>query len=1654
MARKKTSFKPKAPPKQNEETETKLSTNGQFPIVGVGASAGGLEAFTQLFRNLPAKPGIAFVLIQHLAPAHESMLTELLSKVTVMSVREVKDGMAVEPDNVYVIPPDSEMVIFQGVLHLTPREKTRGQYMPVDSFLRSLAQDRRNNAIAVIMSGSGSDGSNGIRAIKGDGGIVFAQDETAKYDGMPKSAIDTGCVDFVLPPDKIAVELLRIKRHPYLAEIRHGEPAQIIPAQENDLNKIFIMLRSAKGVDFTSYKRSTIMRRVNRRMLLQKIEGTEEYIAYLKENPSEIETLYQDVLINVTSFFREPGAFEALKISVFPYIANKAAVDVPVRIWVPACSTGEEAYSIAIALVEYMEDNKISRPIQLFATDIDELAVEKARKGIYPENISSVVSQERLSRFFEKTGGGYVINKSVREVCIFAKQNMVKDPPFSKIDLISCRNVLIYFGPELQKKTISILFYALNPRGFLMIGPSETVGEFAGLFSMVDKKHTIYARKAEQSRSYFEAAAVEYVKEKAGGDKKIEGQPAGVFDIQKEADIIVLNKYSPAGFVINEAMKILQFRGDTGRYLRPAPGEASLNLLKMVSDDLVAELRTALHQAKKENVQVRKERTRFNQDKRIRYININIVPFKAHASGERCFLVLFEEIGKSSDVSAGIKSAPAAKGLPEGEEMVRLRQELVASKAHLNTVTLEYEAANEELSALNEELQSSNEEMQSVNEEMETAREELQSTNEELTTVNDELQTRNEETTQLNNDLFNVLRGIEIPIIILGSELQVRRFNDAAAKLLNLIPSDAGRPLGNIRTNISIPDLEQMVHDVINTLVMKQREVQDDSDHWYSLTIRPYKTVDNRIGGVLLTLVDIDDIKRTLVRVKEAYDYANAVVETVREPLLVLDPDLRVITANRSFYENFLAMPEETENRFIYDLGDRQWNIPELRNLLEKVLPEDKAFSDLVIELELSNIGRRVMILNARKIYLKEPYFKTALNTMGSFDRLILLAIEDITERKMAEEAQGRLAAIVESAEDAIIGEDLNGIIQTWNVGAENIFGYKAEEVIGKPISLLIPLGQTDEVPVNKQGDHTKNFETVCKRKDGTIIPVSLTFSPVKNASGKVIGASKIAHDITKRKQAKEALRESKKRYHSLFENMLNGFAYCKMLFEDGRPQDFIYLDVNSAFEKLTGLKNVVGRKVTEVIPGIRESHPVLFEIYGRVALTGKPESFEIFLEPLASWLFVSVYSTERGYFVAVFDNITERKRTESITQARLRILSMAASPPTDRDETLQMMLDEIEKQTGSTIGFFHFLEVDQETLSLQAWSTNTLRDMCTAEGKGSHYNISKAGVWVDCIRERGPVIHNDYASLANRKGLPPGHAPVKREMVVPILRGGRIVAIIGVGNKPTDYITTDVEIAQFLGQLSWEIFERIRAVDELQAAHAEVERHARELELAYKDMESFSYSISHDLRAPLRTISGFIKILVEDYAEQLDVQGRDYMDRVYAGSEKMGNLIENLLDLSRISKHKLDRIEFNMSNKVASIFAGLRAINPGRTVEVNIQEGLVVHADPGLTDVVLSNLLENAWKFTSKKENSHIDFGAFEQDGKAVYYVRDNGAGFDPTHMDKMFGPFQRLHFDKEFEGMGIGLSIVERIIRRHGGRVWAEGEIEKGATFFFTLN
>ncbi len=960
-----------------------------FPIVGVGASAGGLEALTALLAHLPANTGLAFVLVQHLDPRHQSILTELLAKETQMRVHEVADGMVVEPDNVYVIPPNTDMAILRGRLSLVPRTEARRQYMPIDYFFRSLAEDAQSNAIGVILSGTGTDGTLGLRAIKAEGGLAFAQDDkTAKYDGMPRSAVAAGVVDFILPPEGIADELARLKSHPYVVQDQTAAAADITLEGEDNLDKIFLLLRSATGVDFSYYKVTTIKRRVARRMLLHRISRLPQYLRYIKDNPVEIEELFQDLLINVTGFFREPELFDALKKKVFPRLLKERAPQSPLRIWVPGCSTGEEAYSIAICLLEYMNSAGTHFPIQIFGTDVSDTAVDKARAGIYLESIALDVSPERLRRYFVKTDGSYQISKPIRDLCIFAKQDLTRDPPFSKIDLLSCRNLLIYLTQSMQKKVIATFHYALRTNGILALGNSETIGGSADLFMLIDKKHKVYARKSTSQRIDYSIMEPSSVKLEPG---KHSMETINAFDMQHEVDRVLLSKYAPAGVLVNEDLDIVQFRGHTGNFLEPASGLPNLNLIKMAREELAFDLRGLIQEAKKQNTPVSRLGARIKVNGDTRQVNLHVMPIVPPGSKERYLLVTFEELaparraGRAETRLAQTKEKQARRGRAE-RHMAQLEQELTITKEYLQSTIEQLETTNEELRSALEEVQSSNEELQSTNEELETAKEELQSTNEELTTVNEELQNRNFELTELNNDLINLISGVNIPIAILGSDFHIRRFTPMAEKVLNLISTDIGRPISDLRLNIDVPDLEKTMLDVIDKLEAKEFEVQDREGHWYSMRIRPYKTVDNKIDGVLIAWLDIDALKRGIMRTQAARTYAQAIIETSYDPLLILDHELHIRTANQAFYRTFHLEPEDLNGKTIHELGEGRWNVTRLRELLTDILPQIEHYENYELEAQVDGTHRKFAI-SARRTYVDDSHLP-----------LTILAMEDITE--------------------------------------------------------------------------------------------------------------------------------------------------------------------------------------------------------------------------------------------------------------------------------------------------------------------------------------------------------------------------------------------------------------------------------------------------------------------------------------------------------------------------------------------------------------------------------------------------------------------------------------------------------------------------------
>jgi two-component system, chemotaxis family, CheB/CheR fusion protein len=832
----------------------------EFTIVGIGASAGGLEACTDLLKNLKTDTGMAFVIVQHLAPSRESAMAELLQAVTRMPVWQVTNEQRVEPNHVYIIPPGQEMGIADGKLNLMPRPDNSTLFLPIDYFFRSLAAYAQSRAIGVILSGTASDGATGLREIKGAGGIAMAQEPgSARHDGMPRAAINLGVVDVVLPPAEIAAELERIAAltltGPTWAKMDEDEPVR------DEMANIFHMLKTSSGVDFTYYKKPTIRRRLQRRMVLHKLRNLKEYQNFLKAHPDEVAELYKDLLIHVTRFFREPDSFNSLREIVFPAIFGMRRGEIPARIWIPGCSTGEEPYSIAIAIMEYLGQNINSTPVQIFGTDVSDMAVEQARAGLYPESIVADVSPERLRRFFQKVDGHYRISKLIRDMCIFARQDLTRDPPFSRMDLIVCRNVLIYLDLPLQKKLMNVFHYALKPTGYLMLGSAETVGPHSDLFTVADKKFKLYTKKLAARRTDIDFIPSEPAPPRPPSSRHMLPEPHPATNVAVEANRVLLSRYTPAGVIVNHDMQIVQFRGQTGLFLEPAPGEASLNLFKMAREGLLHGLRAAVNEARRSNGIARKDGLRVRYNGHVNDVDVEVIPLNAAGEAQH-LLVLFHRPRAAVASGAAVK-----KKRPKGAERVesqikRLQEELAASREYLQSIIQDLEASNEELQSANEEILSSNEELQSTNEELDTAKEELQSTNEELNTVNEELTGRNEELSRANSDMVNLLASVQIAIVLIASDLRIRRFTQTAEKLLNLIPSDVGRPISDIKPNIDCPDLETLIVEAIDSVAITERMVKDRSGKSMLLRIRPYKNTENRIDGAVMALLEVGEPKR------------------------------------------------------------------------------------------------------------------------------------------------------------------------------------------------------------------------------------------------------------------------------------------------------------------------------------------------------------------------------------------------------------------------------------------------------------------------------------------------------------------------------------------------------------------------------------------------------------------------------------------------------------------------------------------------------------------------------------------------------------------------------------------------------------------------
>ncbi len=1795
-----------------------------FPIVGIGASAGGLHSLDCFLEALPKDFDFAVVFIQHLSPAHKSLMPELLrSKWLDYEFIEIEDGLQLLPGRLYLCPPAVEVRIHKGAFRVVARPD-RHIHFPIDEFLVSLAEASAELAVAVIFSGAGTDGVRGIQAVRTEGGTVFVQDPaTAQFPELPQAAIKTGQVDSVLPPPSIAREIVKLLRSGAVTEA----PDNLINPDE--LEPFYLLIREKTGHRFNHYKNSVISRRIRRRMYLRGISSVTEYLNLVADKPGEAALLASDLMIGVTSFFRDRLAWKALRIGVIRKLVVSDG-DAPIRVWTPACATGEESYSIAMMLRDELELAGRKRELQVFATDVNDRALEKAREGKYPASISADVSREFMRKFFTYSDDGIsvTVSKEMRQHVIFAKQDILTDPPFSRLDLVICRNLLIYLEPDAQEKCITLFHYALRPGGYLFLGNAESLGRKSMLFKSLAHKKCRVFEKVETGPSSRLPLTVPFAAERAA--VTVRQQPAldqlhSVIQLSQDS---LLEKYGPAAVTINQHYDILYHNGTTHRYLKQPRGAPTQNLLELLPESLRNRIRGAIYKATQE-AGTFTIRTGITSDEgQKRQVSVHVSTIK-----ENLFLIVFRE-----------KEGAPSGALSETTETVCVEEPAVRQlEIELSSTRQELQTNIEQLKSLNEEFHSSNEELQASNEEMETSREELQSLNEELITVNTQLQSKVEEQEETNNDLNNFLSSTNIPTIFLDHRFRVKRYTPAITKLIKLIPSDVGRQIIDMSQEALGPDIISDAQSVLENLVPVNKEIRINRV-WYVRTALPYRTHDNRIEGVVVTYNDVTELKRA----EERSSHLASFPQLNPNPIIEIDFSGKVTFCNPASLKTLESLG--------IDKGD-----------VYALLPPD-------LDAILSDWDKRNETTIHREIIIKDRVFYHTIHLIPQFDVARIYAY-DITERKKAEEVQGRLAAIVESADDAIIGKDLNGIIQTWNVGAENIFGYKAEEVIGRPVSLLVPPGHTDEVPEIlariKQGGHIEHFETVRMRKDGTIIPVSLTFSPIKDASGRIIGASKIAHDITDRKQAEEALRQSEERYRTLFNTLMEGFCIIEMIFDsDDRPVDYRFLEINPAFEAQTGLQNAQGRLMRELAPD-HEAH--WFEIYGNIALTGEPARFVNEARALNRWYDVYAYRygrPESRQVAIIFNDITELKRAEEALRTQAELLNLAHdailvrdiadkitfwNPGAERtygwthDEAMGRVNHDLFKtrcpkplielnaevaEKGSWEGeLIHTGKDGREIVVASRWSAQ--RDMtgrqvgileinrditerkraeeklreseqlyraigesidygvwvCAPDGRNIYASESflklvgmtqeqcsnfgwgevlhpddaerTIAAWQECVRtmskwdiehrfrgvdgqwhpilargvpvknERGEVIYwaginldiksikqteeslleserhereraEELATLIEAVPMP---VFIARDPECLHLTGNRLageILRIPHGNElslsapsetkphnfrplkdgrelrldelPAQQACCGVHVKDFEFTLAFDdglvrhvlgygtplldnqgrprgTVSVLVDITELKQAEEALKQSNTELAAANREMESFIYSVSHDLRGPLRHISGFAELVMKNIADKAGEKEKRYLARIHEGTEKMGRLIDDLLNLSRMSRQEIQRTSINLSEIASSIIADLREAHPTRNVDVDIKEGLTAFADRGLIEVVLSNLLGNAWKFTGKTEHARIEFGTVEQDGKIIYYVRDNGAGFDQKYVGKIFWPFHRLHSGSAFEGTGIGLAIVDRIISRHGGKVWAEGIEKKGATIYFSL-
>ncbi len=1522
-----------------------------FPVVGIGASAGGLDAFKKLLKAIPEDSGMAYVLVQHLDPSHESLLQELLQKATNIPVLEITDDIKVEPNHIYVIPSNKMMVATDGILLLAPRpaKSKNERNLPIDLFFTSLAEVHQSHAIGVVLSGTASDGTLGLKAIKDHGGITFAQDEaSAAYNGMPHSAAQAGVVDFILPPEKIPQKLLEVTN----IINGNGRSEESVPIKDEDVfRQILSLLRIRKGTDFTYYKQTTIRRRILRRMAINKNEEPAAYLKYLRDNKPEQDILYQDLLIPVTGFFRDPKTFDNLCESVFPLIVkNKTTGNEPIRIWVAGCSTGEEAYSIAICLKEFLGGSSLpfgegqGGGVQIFATDISEPAIAKARAGIYSKSDVEGLTTQRLQDFFiHQPTDSYQANKSIRDMCVFAVHNFLKDPPFGKMDFISCRNVLIYMEPYLQKKALTTFHYALNAKGFLLLGKSETTGGVPELFNSVGKSDKLFTRKDVPGRFMHITSqrSEQYFTDK-NTNPKMDNSKA---DFQKTADDIMLRKYTPAGVVVNEAMDIVHFRGNTGNYLQQSPGKPSHNLLKMAKDGLAFELRNILHKAKKQKTPAIKENISVHVNGVLQ--NISIEALQLPDTIEPHYLVLFHDGNTTGNQQPAInnKKSPASKAKKDDKDLriQQLENELTQAREDMRSITEDQEAANEELQSANEELLSSSEELQSLNEELETGKEELQSTNEELMVVNQEMISLNEQVT--------------------------------AAK-----------------------------------------------------------------------------------------DYAEAIIANIHEPLLVLDKNLRIKTANDAFYRTFRVNENETEAALIYNLGNKQWDIPELRTLLENILPEKSVFNNFEVTHTFSSIGERVMLLNAREVVNKK-----------SSEKLILLSIEDITERTLHHlketELLNRFQNLVMQAPVSIcIIRKENYIVELANDSYLALLE-KEKKIINKPLFESLP-------ELENQG-----FKKIIDGVLETGIPVSFNemevqfkrnnktdkgyfnfgYQPMRKQDGTITGIIAIGYEVTAQVLAAEKINESEKQFRLVAELMpqkiwtsdaegnKNYFNqtlldYAGLSFEELKgagwqkiihPED--WKDNEKHWQESIG----TGKNYEAENRLLRKDGKYLWHLTRAVPLKDEQGNIKM-------WV---------GSKTEIQEQKTQKEELQTAVAKRTFELEEANKALFEKNKELLLAKEKLLTEYSrslieASLDPLVTISVDGKITDVNEASvlaTGIQRDQLIGTSFSNYFTeTEKAQQGYEQAFEKGFVA--DYPlTLKHKNGK---LKDVLYNASVYKNDKGEVAGVFAAARDVTEQkrISTELTEAIVLAEMATAIAEEAKGNAE-QLTHI--------AEDAAKAKQQFLSTMSHEIRTPMNAIIGFTKVVLKT---DLTDKQREYLNAIKISGDALIVLINDILDLAKVDAGKMtfEQTLFKPALSISTMLhlfdTKIKEKNVELVKEYDEKIPEVLIGDPARLHQIILNLLSNAVKFTAKGKITVSVNLLKEDEEKATieFAVVDTGIGIPENKLGKVFENFQQVsgQTSRLYGGTGLGLAIAKHLVEAQGGSIHVKSEINKGATFSFILD